>query len=108
MESFSSVCSSEVYIIMFHLLNNLVEDIKRFRYVAVLDGSVYKQLNIHIKKTYRGSSSRRTGCVQKAERLLERQQKGERPMISTELGSSSQGVVRSRVSRCMKKGAGLL
>lgn len=56
LELFSPVCTSRVYTVEFHLLDHLVEYIKKVWHILVLDTSTYDQFNVHIKTAYRGSS----------------------------------------------------
>lgn len=49
-----------VYTTKFHLLDNLMENIRRFRNISVIDACFYQQSNVHIKMAYQRSSKMRT------------------------------------------------
>lgn len=95
---FFSVCTSIVYTMNFHFLDHLVEDLKRFGDVSVLDASLYKQFRVHKKTAYQESSRRKAARMQRAAMLMKRQQRRARPRFSTDVESSSQSVVYRRPS----------
>lgn len=72
-----SVCRSGVYKIKFHLLDSLMEDIKRLAERSVSGASVYEEFNVFIKKAYQGSFRRRATFMQDTIRLMKQKQRGE-------------------------------
>lgn len=74
-EMFSSVCEPEVYTMSCHLQHPMVDVVKRFGTIAVLDASFYELFNLHIKNAYRGFVRVQGRCMQKTFSLLKRQQK---------------------------------
>lgn len=71
-EIVSSVCTAIPYKMQSHLLNHLMETIKTFGSLLVLDSPVYEQLNDHIKATYRELFKRLAARMLETVRSLER------------------------------------
>lgn len=55
----SFVCTLVVYTTAFYLLHLFAEDVRGFRDIKVLDASICKQCNVHMKKLNEGSSQGR-------------------------------------------------
>lgn len=62
-ETFSGHCISGLYIINYQLRNHIVELLRSFCMLLVLESNLYDQLNMHIKLAYRGASQRRTSQI---------------------------------------------
>lgn len=67
------MCTPEVYTMKFQLLDYLVENIKIFENISVLDTYAYEQLNVNMKRPYQMSSTTRATHLQKIEMLTELQ-----------------------------------
>lgn len=53
-----SVCSSAIYTVMLHLLDQLIENISKFGSISALDSSPYEQFNTGIKVANRHTFKR--------------------------------------------------
>lgn len=68
-----------------HILDILVEDVKRLGNIFILDSFVYEPFNVHIKRAYGALSRKRAACMQEAMMLMERQQKDGRDAMGTKV-----------------------
>lgn len=73
MQWFACVCTGDLSTMKFHMLNHLLEDVRNFSHISVLDVSGYDQFSVHIKRSCEGSSRRRTRSMQETVILLKRQ-----------------------------------
>lgn len=89
-----------------HFLDHMVDDVRGFEDISVLDASAYEQFNVHMERADRGSSRRRATPTQETVVLMELQGTVEQDTTSTEVRSSTQSVVHRRFSECMGKGGG--
>lgn len=78
---------------------DLVEDVGMFRRISVLDGSIYEQFNVNIKRANLGSSERCTAGIQKTVMFLEQQRRGELQTMSPGIGRSPQSAAHCRSSK---------
>lgn len=92
----------------FHWFDQLEEDIRRLRNVSALDAFIYKQFNVHMIAHTERSSGRRTTRSQITVMLMERKQRCEEHVISTEVESGLRSVVNRGSSKCMKEGGELV
>lgn len=53
---FADNCSTGLFTLKFHLLHHIVEDLRRFGTLSVLDASPLKYYNVHIKTSYSRAS----------------------------------------------------
>lgn len=107
-ESLPTLCMLGVYTTRFHLLQQLVQDARRFGDISFRDAPAYEQFQLNIKRADRWSSKRRATAMQETVMLNFRQQGGERYAICTEVQSSLQSVVRWRSFKRTEKSLGLV
>lgn len=81
--------TSGVYSMNFHLLDNFVEEIRRFGEISDLHLSASQHFKVRIKQACRGLSRMREPRMKKTVFLIERKQENERPRMSTESRNSS-------------------
>lgn len=99
-----SVCTTLVYKMMFPLLVNFVESIRSCAEIHVLNTYVFKRITVHMRRAYRGSSSRQATHMLDTITSLQGNRKGEPPTIFFKIGRNLQDVVHRKTSRCMKDG----
>lgn len=58
-----SVWTADVYTMTFHFRNHLLEDMRTFGDVLVLDATIYNHFNVHMKTAYRKSFQRQVCCT---------------------------------------------
>lgn len=55
-KTFDDHCESCLHTLTVHLLDHLVEDVRRFRMLSFIDGSAYENFNVIVKQSYRSTS----------------------------------------------------
>lgn len=59
LETFYEYCDSGLHTVKYCLLDQMVQDIKGFKALSVLDSRTYERFNLRIKQTLRTTSQRR-------------------------------------------------
>lgn len=103
MELFSSESTSRVYMMNFHILDSWAENFRGFQDTVVLDTSFLEQFEVHIKKSYRGSSRRQETRMQETVMFMKQLQSCERPGKFSKVESSLQKVAERTASNLWKK-----
>lgn len=57
--TFDDHCNSCLYTPRYHLLDEIVEFVRKYMTPSILDRSKYQPLNVHFKYYYRNTSERR-------------------------------------------------
>lgn len=57
--TFDEQCDSGLHTLNYHIPDPMVEDLRTFGALSVLDGTIYEYFNVHIKYAYRRTSQRR-------------------------------------------------
>lgn len=86
MELFSSVCTAEIYIMKFHFLYHLVENVSSLGHVPAQDASVYEHSIVYTKSVYQWLPGKRPTRLQQTVTLTEWQQRIEQARTSAKVG----------------------
>lgn len=71
-EMFAMNCDYGLYTLQYHLLDRIVEDIRRLGSVTVLDSSPHEHLNMHIKQGNNRILQRKCTRLVETEYVMER------------------------------------
>lgn len=88
MELRSSVRTSTVYKMKFHLLDHFVQEVRSFGNISVLDASNYEKLSVHIKRVCQGLSRRPATRIRETGMLMKRLRRDEQCTMISELRSN--------------------
>lgn len=102
-ERFDDHCESGLYTLKFHLLDHMVEDIRKFGTLSVLDGSPFEHFNVHIKQAYRKTSQRRSTRMMETVGVIERRYDGRCGYVG-EKGNGRMGMKGERRMRLERSG----
>lgn len=100
---FSLVCTTAMYTMKLHLLDLLVDDVRRFGDMSVLDDSPYEQLSFHIKSAYQGPSRGRAAVTQETVVLMGWQCRSKQDALLTVVESSFYCVVHRRFCKYIEE-----